>query len=108
MSPERFYVYAIELDKRDIYGRRAPSAYVGSSALHPQARFRRHKTGALGTSRHVRRHGVRLLPQLYGHLNPFASREGAKAAEKQLRAELERRGYRVYGSCYPRENGCFF
>ena len=90
----RFYVYVVELQSAP--GR--PEVYVGSSALPPSTRLDKHRTARLG-SRHVRRRGVRLLPRLYDHLNPLPSREAAKAAEQKLRRSLERRGYRVFGSC---------
>lgn len=99
----RFYVYAIELDRPG-----PPSVYVGSSALSPEERFDKHKAGGRATSRWVRRQGVRLRPDLYAHLNPLRSREEAHEAELRLRASLERRGWRVFGSCHPRKNGCFF
>lgn len=105
----RYFVYVIELRKPLLRRTRAatrPSVYVGSSALPPAARFKHHKTGALGTSRHVRRHGVRLLPRFYERYNPLRSRQEAQDAEKAIRAQLEAKGFRVYGSCHPRRNGC--
>ena len=105
----RYFVYVIELRKPLLRRTRAssrPSVYVGSSALPPAARFKHHKTGALGTSRHVRRHGVRLLPRFYESYNPLRSRQEAQDAEKAIRAQLEAKGFRVYGSCHPRRNGC--
>ena len=98
-----FYVYVVELDRPG-----TPCVYVGSSALRPEQRFRRHKAGGMTTSRHVRRDGVRLRPDLYAHLNPFDTREDARAAEQQLGSYLRARGFRVFGSCTPREDGCFF
>ena len=105
----RYFVYVIELRKPLLRRTRAssrPSVYVGSSALPPAARFKHHKTGALGTSRHVRRHGVRLLPRFYEKYNPLRSRQEAQNAEKAIRSQLEAKGFRVYGSCHPRRNGC--
>ena len=104
-----YFVYVIELRKPFLRRSRAatrPSVYVGSSALPPEARFKHHKTGALGTSRHVRRHGMRLLPRFYERYNPLRSRQEAQDAEKAIRAQLEAKGFRVYGSCHPRRNGC--
>lgn len=111
MPDARYYVYVIEL-RKPLLRRTRPSVYVGSSALPPLERFRHHKTGALGTSRHVRRHGVRLLPQFYEKYNRgpggggIPSRQEAQDIEKRVRSQLESRGYRVYGSCHPRRNGC--
>lgn len=104
MTPSAFYVYVVELARPG-----PPSVYVGSSALPPDQRFARHKAGGIPTSRYVRRLGTRLRPDLYAHLNPIVgSRSEARAAERSLRTELRRRGYRVYGSCDPRKDGCFF
>ena len=107
MNETRYYVYVVELEK-PLLRRSRPSVYVGSSALPPDVRFRRHKTGALGTSRHARRHGVRLLPQFYEVHNRrnLRTRREAQDAEKEIRSQLEAKGYRVYGSCHPRKNGC--
>ena len=111
-SPPRFYVYVVELDKSAIRsGPRRPSAYVGSSAWPPEERLRRHKLGMLGTSRHVRRNGVRLMPEFYRDLNArgLSTRESAKAAEQAAARRLLSKGYKVYGSCVSRGNaGCFF
>jgi hypothetical protein len=94
----RFYVYVVALKPRK--AGRGKEVYVGSSALTPEERFYKHKHNPR-SSRHVRRRGVRLLPRLYRHLNPLPSRENAKRTEQHLRRQLERRGYKVYGSCLP-------
>lgn len=108
----RYYVYVVDLDKSAIRsGPKRPSAYVGSSAWPPEERFRRHKLGLLGTSRHVRRNGIRLLPEFYERINmpPITTREGAKRAEQAVARRLLSMGYKVYGSCVSRGNdGCFF
>ena len=44
--------------------------YVGETSLDPDMRFDQHKTG-YKASRFVNRFGVRLLPQLFQHLNPL-------------------------------------
>ena len=44
--------------------------YVGETSLDPDIRFDQHKTG-YKASRFVNRFGVRLLPQLFEHLNPL-------------------------------------
>jgi len=120
-----YYVYVIELrvPEGTRGGPRRPlgvltngappprSVYVGSSSFTPEERARRHHEGGEHVryaSRYVRRFGGRLLPALYAHLNrpPFATRDDAKVAEKKLRAELQRRGYKVYGSCRPHGKSC--
>ena len=104
MAADAFYVYVVELDRPG-----PPSVYVGSSALPPEERFVRHQSGGMATSRYVRRQGTRLRPDLYAHLNPVrGSRAHARTIERSLRTELRRQGFRVYGSCDPRKDGCFF
>jgi hypothetical protein len=44
--------------------------YVGETAVDPDLRFDQHKTG-YRASRHVKRFGVQLLPQLFEHFNPL-------------------------------------
>jgi predicted GIY-YIG superfamily endonuclease len=69
--------------------------YVGMTGLKPEERFRNHKEGkrAAGV---VRRYGVRLVPQLYRHLNPMTF-DDAKAMEPLLADSLRKRGYQVFG-----------
>lgn len=69
--------------------------YVGMTGLRPEGRFENHKQGkkAAGV---VRRHGVRLVPRLYRHLNPMTYEE-AKAMEPVLADSLRKRGYLVFG-----------
>lgn len=100
----RWYVYVVELRRPGP----VPSVYVGSSAHEPEERFRRHKRGGVATSRYVRRYGVRLMPEFYARLNPLTTREDAHVAERAVRRALRERGYRVFGSCDAREDGCFF
>src|SRR5204862_1670240 len=47
-----------------------PCVYVGLSGLPPEQRFANHIAGTK-SSAFVRRYGVRLLPELYAHLNPM-------------------------------------
>jgi len=44
----------------------------------------------------VKRHGIRLLPELYAHLNPMPF-EAAAQMEKDLAEDLRRAGYTVTG-----------
>lgn len=109
MTVERYYVYVVELRPRGT--RRAgarPDVYVGSSVLRPEARLRRHLAGGEESSRHVRRRGLRLRPDLYASRNPLPSRDAARREEQRLRRDLERRGHRVYGACSPDETACAF
>jgi predicted GIY-YIG superfamily endonuclease len=85
-------VYVVELS---IPGRAGPCVYVGLTGLSPEARLAEHRRGHRA-SRHVRRHGVRLRPDLYGHLGVMSYREGQRA-ERELRRALLARGFCVFG-----------
>jgi hypothetical protein len=47
----------------------------------------------------VKRYGLRLLPELFEHLNPM-SYEAAAQMEKDLADDLRRAGYTVTGGHY--------
>src|SRR5881394_2765559 len=47
-----------------------PCVYVGMTGLTPEERFANHKAGIKDASL-VRGYGIRLLPELYEHLNPM-------------------------------------
>lgn len=72
-----------------------PCVYVGMSGLPPEERFANHKAGikAAGV---VKRYGLRLLPELYKHLNPMPY-EAAAQMEKDLAEDLRQAGYTVAG-----------
>jgi hypothetical protein len=72
-----------------------PCVYVGMSGLTPEERFLNHKRG-IKCSSLVKRYGIRLLPQLYAHLNPLPY-EAAAQMEKDLTEDLRRAGYTVVG-----------
>ncbi len=72
-----------------------PSVYVGLTGLDPERRFQNHKLGIRSVSL-VRRYSVRLLPQLYAHLNPMPY-EAAAQMERDLADDLRREGYTVTG-----------
>jgi len=74
---------------------RKPVVYVGLTGLTPEERFANHKLG-IKSSSFVRRYGVRLLPELYNHLNPMPY-EAAAQMEKDLTDDLRRAGYTVVG-----------
>jgi predicted GIY-YIG superfamily endonuclease len=69
--------------------------YVGMTGLSPEERFANHKRG-IKAARVVTRHGERLVPRLYAHLNPLSYAE-AKLMEGWLADSLRKRGFRVYG-----------
>ncbi|HVY70318.1 MAG TPA: hypothetical protein VHH73_10350 [Verrucomicrobiae bacterium] len=72
-----------------------PCIYVGMTGLDPAERFANHKAG-IKAARVVELHGVRLLPELYAHLNPMPF-EAAVEMERDLAEDLRRAGYTVTG-----------
>jgi hypothetical protein len=72
-----------------------PILYVGLTGLTPEERFANHKLG-IKSSSFVRRFGIRLLPELYQHLNPMPY-DAAAQMEKDLTEDLRRAGYTVVG-----------
>lgn len=72
-----------------------PVVYVGLTGLGPDVRFANHKLGVKSSSL-VKRFGIRLLPELYAHLNPMPY-EAAAQMEKDLTEDLRREGYTVVG-----------
>jgi hypothetical protein len=73
------------------------AVYVGSTRQTRRSRFREHLRGGFTASRHVRRHGTRLLPALYRGLPEYLTRGEAERAETALKLRLESFGYRVFG-----------
>ena len=72
-----------------------PCVYVGLTGLDPHERFANHKAG-IKSAAIVRRYGIRLLPELYEHLNPMPF-EAALQMETDLAADLRNAGYTVTG-----------
>lgn len=72
-----------------------PCIYVGMTGLMPEERFANHKAG-IKDSPLVKRYGIRLVPELYAHLNPMPY-EAAMQMEKDLADDLRRAGYTVTG-----------
>ena len=71
------------------------SLYVGLTGLEPDERFVNHKQG-IKSSSIVKRFGLRLLPELYAHLNPMPY-DAAAQMEIDLTEDLRRAGYTVLG-----------
>ena len=93
-----YYVYVVELRPHGPKPLRDRlHVYVGSSSLRPDVRLEHHLRGERA-SRHVRRHGIRLRPELAPRRS-FRSRNDAHAAEDRLARALKDRGYVVWGSC---------
>jgi hypothetical protein len=72
-----------------------PSVYVGMTGLTTEERFKNHKSG-VKSSPFVKRYGLKLLPELYEHLNPMPF-EAAAQMERDLTEDLRRAGYTVLG-----------
>jgi predicted GIY-YIG superfamily endonuclease len=77
------------------HDRKKPCVYVGMTGLTPEERFANHKAGIKDASL-VKRYGIRLLPELYAHLNPMPY-EAAAQMEKDLAEDLRRARYTVTG-----------
>jgi hypothetical protein len=72
-----------------------PCVYVGMTGLAPAERLANHLRGTKDAPL-VRRFGVRLLPELYAHLNPMPY-AAAVQMEIDLAEDLRRAGYTVAG-----------
>ncbi len=72
-----------------------PCVYVGMTGLPVEDRFENHKHG-YKSAWVVKKYGVRLLPELYEHLNPMPF-EAAAQMEMDLAADLRGEGYTVTG-----------
>jgi len=65
------------------------------TGLAPEERFANHQQG-IKSATVVKRFGLRLLPELYAHLNPMPF-EAAAQMEQDLAEDLRRAGYTVAG-----------
>lgn len=74
---------------------RKACVYVGMTGIAPEERLANHKAG-IKDATIVKRFGIRLLPELYEHLNPMPF-EAAVEMEKDVAADLRRAGYTVTG-----------
>lgn len=72
-----------------------PCIYVGMTGLSPEERFANHKAGVKASS-FVQRFGIRLLPELFEHLNPMPY-DAAVIMERELAEDLRGQGYTVTG-----------
>ncbi|MBN1893125.1 hypothetical protein JW906_01470 [bacterium] len=104
-APYHHNVYVVELDPSVHENARfaaanpgcstdLPCVYVGLTGMTPEERFERHKAG-IQASYFVKRYGLRLLPDLYGHLNPMPY-DAARDMEEELAEDLRREGYGVW------------
>jgi hypothetical protein len=65
------------------------------SGLTPEERFANHKAG-IKAARIVRKFGIKLMPELFAHLNPMPF-EAATVMERDLAEDLRKQGYFVAG-----------
>jgi hypothetical protein len=72
-----------------------PAIYVGMTGLPVDHRFENHKNG-YKSARLVRKYGVRLLPELFEHLNPMPYEHAAQMG-KDLANDLRAQAYAVCG-----------
>ena len=72
-----------------------PCVYVGMTGLPVDHRFENHRNG-YKSARVVEKYGIRLLPELYEHLNPMPF-EAAAQMEKDIAEDLRAEGYVVLG-----------
>jgi hypothetical protein len=72
-----------------------PCVYVGMTGIPVDHRFENHKHG-YKSAWVVRKYGVRLMPELYEHLNPMPF-EAAVQMEAELAEDLRAAGYTVTG-----------
>lgn len=72
-----------------------PCVYVGMTGIPVDRRFENHKNG-YKSAWVVRKYGVKLMPELYEHLNPMPF-EAAAQMELELAEDLRAAGYTVTG-----------
>ena len=85
-SIRRFYA-AIQIGMK-------PCVYVGMTGLPVEQRFENHKNG-YKSAWTVKKYGIRLMPELYEHLNPMPF-EAAAQMEKDLSEDLRAEGHRYW------------
>jgi hypothetical protein len=69
--------------------------YVGKTIRKPEVRFQQHKNGDKA-SKYVKRYGIRLLPELFEHLNPMSGTE-ATELEVSIAEALKKARIPTYG-----------
>ena len=99
------YIYVVELEQSVRENRKfakanpnanptLPCLYVGRTGKSPVQRFEDHKKGHKSSSI-MKRYGIKLLPDLYQHLNPM-SYEEVQLMEAQHAEALRSQGYAVW------------
>jgi hypothetical protein len=72
-----------------------PCVYVGMTGIPVDHRFENHKND-YKSAWAVRKYGIRLMPELYEHLNPMPF-EAAVQMEMELAQDLRAEGFTVTG-----------
>ena len=105
-----YRVYVIELKpgagpRRDP---RIPWVYVGSSSRDPELRLAQHQRG-YKSARLVKRHALRLRPDLYEDLEPLSTSTAGVAAEAERARELAACGFVAHsdGTSYGEGSGAW-
>ncbi|MCH8011301.1 MAG: hypothetical protein IIA61_05040 [Candidatus Marinimicrobia bacterium] len=105
-AKKKYYVYAIELDKKVKSFRKIrqanpqrlsnkPCVYIGQSYYPPEIRFEQHKEG-YRSNKYAKEYGIALKPELYDKYNPIPTRKDAEEIEAWLAKELRKKGYTVW------------
>lgn len=105
-SEHHHHVYVVLLDPKVMRLRKVrsenpfrdsekPAVYVGMTGLNPEERFANHKAG-VKDAYVAKRYGIRLLPELFEHLNPMPF-DAAAVMERDLAEDLRKQGYTVTG-----------
>ena len=98
-------VYVVELSKEVLdvkkfvnsnpaYVTGMPCVYVGMTGLDPDVRFDNHKAG-IRSNKYVTRFGIRLMTELFEHLNPMPYGD-AQYMEVDLAIRLREQGFDVW------------
>ena len=88
------YIYIVLLKAVD---KKHPgyALYVGRTSHKPEVRFQQHKDG-YKASKYVIKYGLRLLPELFDHLNPMSNAESIEL-EVSIAKALKKAGIPTYG-----------
>ena len=101
----KHHVYVVELSKDVLFEAKfiksnpdyvtgMPCVYVGMTGLDPDVRFDNHKAG-IHANKYVTRFGLRLMTELFEHLNPMPYGD-AQYMEVDLGIRLREQGYGVW------------
>ena len=101
----KHHVYVVELSKDVLFEAKfiksnpdyvtgMPCVYVGMTGLDPDLRFDNHMAG-IRANKFVTRYGLRLMTELFEHLNPMPYGD-AQYMEVDLAIRLREAGYGVW------------